>query len=79
MARSQKILLKKPQGTDDWSIKTIGNVETVEVCSALLGALCMASKIWSVQNQVPPELIKELVNKELDKALDDEEVRKACQ
>lgn len=79
MARSQKILLKKPVGEDNWTFHTIGNVETVEVCSALLGALCTASQIWSAQNRVPPELIKELVNKELDKALNDEEVRKACQ
>ena len=74
MARSQKILLKKPEGADDWSIKTIGNVETVEVCSALLGALCMASQIWSDQNQVPPKLIKELVMSELDKYLKEDEM-----
>lgn len=71
MARSKKILLKKPEG-EGWTMKVIGEVRTAEVCDALLGALGTAVRVMVAQENMPPELIKELVNKEIDIAISGE-------
>lgn len=65
IGNKKKIMLKNVND-EGWTIQAFGEVETIEVCSALLGALCTSAQILTVTQDLPPDAVKQMINKELD-------------